>query len=137
MQLYDQDGVLVNSTTPTEYDGSHSAQNLPEHFPEQGPVSGLWKVCTEKPDGFAGTAAIDVLFINVVNEGNIQFAATSSQQVNEDCKVDDNTMCLQKSNDSGPTSACVTPRPLPLAWPKSDPSTASQERSLMSLPASR
>ena len=109
MQLYDQDGVLVNSTTPTEYDGSHSAQNLPEHFPGQGPVSGLWKVCTEKPDGFAGTAAIDVLFINVVNEGNIQFAATSSQQVNEDCKVDDNRMCLQNQRFGANLSLRDTP----------------------------
>ncbi len=109
MQVYDQDGVLVNSTTPTEYDGSHSAQNLPEVFPGQGAVSGIWKVCTEKPDDFDGTAAIDVLYINVVNEGNIQFAATSSQQINEDCKLDDTTMCLLNQRFGASLSLRDTP----------------------------
>jgi hypothetical protein len=109
MQVYDQDGVLVNSTTPTEYDGSHSAQNLPEVFPGQGAVSGIWKVCTEKPDDFDGTAAIDVLYINVVNEGNIQFAATSSQQINEDCKLDDTTMCLLNQQFGASLSLRDTP----------------------------
>ncbi len=33
MQLYDEDGALVNSTLPSEYDGTYTAQNLPEHFP--------------------------------------------------------------------------------------------------------
>ncbi len=109
MQLYDQDGVLVNSTTPTEYDGTHSAQNLPEIFPGQGPVSGLWKVCTERPNGFRGTAAIDVLYINVVNEGNIQFAATSSQKNNNNCKTDDTTLCLQNQRFQTQLSVRDTP----------------------------
>ncbi len=94
MQLYDQDGVLVNSTLPSEYDGTYTARNLQEDFPRQGRVSGIWKVCTEKPDGFRGAAAIDAVFINVVNRGNVQLAATSNQQTNDDCKMDDTTLCL-------------------------------------------
>ncbi len=95
MKLYAHEGTLLNSTPPTEYDGSHWAQNLPEIFPRQGPFSGLWEICTTKPENSPNIFAIDALFISVVKEGdNVQFAATSGQRVNEDCLVDDNTMCL-------------------------------------------
>ncbi len=63
-------------------------------FPTRNLFQGFGECVRSRAPNFQGSDGFDTLFIEVFNKGAIQFATTSDQPDNPDCRPDETTACL-------------------------------------------